>query len=87
MNRNRAYLHDLSVLPGRGGPQAIFRPRQKRQARVGFLSPSAATFLFCGSGLSRMPKLEARGAGDLRGDQPRDTERYWAIGEWMWIGL
>jgi hypothetical protein len=69
MNRNRAYLHDMSTLPGRSGLQAIFRPRQKKQARLVCFPP------------------EARGAGDLGGEQPRDSERCLAIGEWMWIGL
>jgi hypothetical protein len=31
-------LHVFFMLPGNGGPQAIFLPRQKKQARVGFFS-------------------------------------------------
>jgi len=35
---NNTHLHVLSGLPGIGGPQAIFRPRQNKQARGGFFS-------------------------------------------------
>ena len=45
------YLHVLSGLPGSGAPQAIFRPRQKRQAKGGFFSICR---LLVGSGLMRM---------------------------------
>jgi hypothetical protein len=32
------HLQVLSLLPGTGGPHAIFRPRQNRHASAGFLS-------------------------------------------------
>lgn len=35
---NNTHLHVLSGLPGIGGPHAIFRPRQNKQARGGFFS-------------------------------------------------
>jgi hypothetical protein len=37
----KTHLQVLSSLPGGGAPQAIFRPRQKRQAREGFFFPFA----------------------------------------------
>jgi hypothetical protein len=42
----KTHLQVLSSLPGGGAPQAIFRPRQKRQARDGFFFPFAAAVEF-----------------------------------------
>jgi len=83
--RRAHWLQQLSLLPGGGGPQAILRPRQKRQARGGFLSLMPAARLLYGSGLSRMPRLDARGEGDPRnGDQLRDFVLRLALGECEW---
>ena len=74
------YLQVRSGLPSSGGPHAIFLPRQKRHARVCFLSE--ANFLLGGAGLRR----KARRLGDITlslGDPLRDVDvaRFLAFGE------
>ena len=73
-----AYLQVRSGLPSSGGPHAIFLPRQKRHARVCFLSK--ANFLLARAGLER--KAGRLGDIDLSlGDHLRDIARFLAFGE------
>lgn len=60
-NGKYTHLQVLSLLPGWGGPQAIFRPRQNKQARAGFLS--SVRFVW--------------GTGDMRRGERGDGEREW----------